>query len=131
MGMSGLDADGPHGSADAPVAGEDLAEKARGGSSGYPPLISGQLKIRLPRVLEGTGGFYYLAMTADKVMRMKPQNLLVGLQAPNSDSGYGGRFRAAALSIHSWTGVCRAAHRAAASRLADFHFGDRSPCSAA
>ena len=78
----GLDAEGSR-IGDALWHGEDLDEKARRRVIGLFRLTFGNSDPAAAPVA-GDGVYLILAMTADKVLRMKPQNLLVGLPAPHS-----------------------------------------------
>ena len=78
----GLDAEGSR-IGDALWHGEDLDEKARRRVIGLFRLTFGNSDPAAAPVA-GDGVYLILAMTADKVLRMKPQNLLVGLPATHS-----------------------------------------------
>jgi hypothetical protein len=78
----GLDAEGSR-IGDALWHGEDLDEKARCRVVGLFRLTFGNSDPAAVPV-EGAGVYLILAMTADGILRMKPQNLLVGLPAQHS-----------------------------------------------
>lgn len=75
----GLDAEGTR-IGDALWNGEDLDENAQSRVAGLFRLTFGK-SDPLAELIEGDDAYLILAMTADKVLRMKPQNLLTGLPA--------------------------------------------------
>jgi hypothetical protein len=78
----GLDAEGSR-IGDMLWHGEELDEKAQRRVVGLFRLTFGN-SDRATASVEGDAVHLILAMTADKALRMKPQNLLVGLPAPHS-----------------------------------------------